>query len=246
MQPTYLPWIGYFDLMGNVDAFVFLDDVQFSKQSWQQRNRIRTATGPQWLTIPVTKSSGQRILEAELVDSGFCRKHLLSVEQNYRKTPHFGTHFSSFAEVLQNGADTGLLGEFNISLICWIAAAFGIRVPFFQSSAMGICGLRSERLARICVALEATAYLSPLGSRTYLLEELDQFDRRGISVSFQHYEHPIYRQLYRPFIPFLSAIDLLFNEGPESLKIIRSGRRSPFRAAEVALDRGRGSTNDDE
>ena len=245
MQPTYLPWLGYFDLMDHVDAFVFLDDVQFSKQSWQQRNRIKTAAGPQWLTVPVKHRSDRGIIDVELVDAGFCRKHLLSVEQNYRKASHFSTYFPTFAEVLRRGAETGLLVELNVSLISWMASAIGIRVPFFRSNAMGISGERSERLVRICETLEATDYLSPLGSKVYLLDELGKFKRCGISVSFQHYEHPVYRQLYGPFIPFASAIDLLFNEGSDSLEIIRSGRRRPFIAADVALGCECGGMNDD-
>ena len=245
MQPTYLPWLGYFDLMDQVDAFVFLDDVQFSRQSWQQRNRIKTANGPQWLTAPAKGRSNQRIIDVELGDPSFCRKHLLSVEQNYRKAPYFSAYFPSFSENFRKAAETGLLAELNISLISWMARAIEIQVPFFRSNAMEMDGLRSEKLARICEALEATDYLSPLGAKEYLLDELDEFNNLGICVSFQKFEHPVYRQLYGPFIPFISAIDVLFNEGPDSLNIIRRGRRCSLTAADVAPSHNRGIEDGD-
>lgn len=240
MQPTFLPWIGYFDLMDQVDTFVFLDDVQLSKRSWQQRNRIRTASGLQLLTVPVTNRSGQLIIDASLAEVDFSRKHLKSIEKSYKKAEHFGTYFPSFVEAVMSGIATGRLVELNLSLISWMAGAIGLDIACLRSHELQVSGERSERLALVCERLGADQYLSPLGSKVYLLGELSAFQHRGMTVWFQHYEHPTYRQLYSPFIPFASAIDMLFNEGPASLGIIRSGRRPPLLASDLAQDRDYG------
>ncbi len=101
-QPTYLPWLGYFDLLDQVDKFVLLDTVQFEKQSWQQRNRIKTPTGLMWLTVPVVFRGrlGQRIVDVEIREPEFCRDHLRAVELNYRRAPFFGDYYPAFCELL--------------------------------------------------------------------------------------------------------------------------------------------------
>src|SRR5690242_14000816 len=121
-QPTYLPWLGYFDLIDQVDLFVFLDNVQFEKQSWQQRNRIKTPTGLQWLTVPVAFRGkfGQLIKEVEIRDPEFCKNHLRAIELNYRRTPFFDSYFPELKEHFASITSRSLLADLNIRLIEWI------------------------------------------------------------------------------------------------------------------------------
>lgn len=232
MQPTYLPWVGFFDLIDQSDVCVFLDDVQFSKQSWQQRNRIRTSRGLEWLTVPVRRSGKVHIplIEIEIVTStGFPRDHIRGIELSYARAPFF-EQFNGLREIL--GRNESRLAELNIQLIRWIAGALGIETRFFRSSALKAVGRRSELMNDICQRVEADTYLSPAGA-TYLKEEVRLYGSGGVKVLFHEYEHPVYRQLFHPFMPYASVIDLLLNEGAEALGIIRSGRKASVPSSEV-------------
>lgn len=235
-QPTYLPWLGYFDLLDQVDRFVLLDTVQFEKQSWQQRNRIKTPTGLQWLTVPVLFRGrlGQRITEVEIREPDFWRDHLRAIELNYRRAQFFALYFNDLSERIQFYAHDRSLSKLTIGILPWLAELIGVKTSMICSSDMAVHGKRTELLAAICSSLGATEYLSPLGSADYLLNELSVLSDRGVGVTFHHYEHPRYSQLFPPFQPYACALDLLFNEGPNSLAVIRSGRRMPFLPAEVA------------
>jgi hypothetical protein len=233
-QPTYLPWIGYFDLIDQAEVFVLLDDVQFKKRSWQQRNLIKTPTGLQWLTVPIAVGgrSDQLIKDVQIKDVEFWRDHCRSIELNYRRSDGFDSYFDSLVSHLKG---TGaLLVDLNIPLIEWIIDMLGIKTRVIVSSTLRQTGKRTELLANICRFLGATQYISPLGSAAYLLEEQDLMLDQGIDVVFQNFEHPEYCQLFPPFLPFASVIDLIFNEGDRSLEILRSGRRGPFIPAQVA------------
>ena len=115
-QPTYLPWMGYFDLMDQVDVFVILDSVQFEKRSWQQRNRIKTLAGLQWLTVPVAVrgKQGQLIHEVEIQEPAFWENHLRNIELNYRRTPHFETYYTQFANVYKESLSSFRLVDLNL------------------------------------------------------------------------------------------------------------------------------------
>lgn len=234
-QPTYLPWLGYFDLMDQVDTLVLLDSVQFEKQSWQHRNRIKTATGLQWLTVPVIYRGcfGQQINQVEIRDPEFARKHQRGIELSYRRTPYFDGYYTELVEILNAGAK-GLLVDLNFSLLRWLTGVLGIETPMVRSSAMSAAGRRSQLLVNLCLELKADAYVSPLGSAAYLLSDLELFANAGIEVEFHHYEHPEYSQQFFPFCPYASALDLIFNEGPGSLGVLRSGRRAGLPPAQLA------------
>lgn len=233
-QPTYLPWLGYFDLIDEVDGFVFLDSVQFEKQSWQQRNRIKTPTGLQWLTVPVIFRGrfGQLIHEVEIRDGEFWRNHLRAIELNYRRAPFFEHYFHELSVRLRCPAGSRL-ADLNTRLIEWFMSVLKIRTPLFFSSRLDQPGKRTELLANICSCLGATEYISPIGSAGYLLQEIDALERRSIEVFFQNYEHPRYRQMFAPFIPYASILDLIFNEGERSPEIVRSGSRKPLTPEQV-------------
>lgn len=230
MQPTYLPWLGYFDLMAQADIFVFLDDAQFSRQSWHHRNRIRTPTGLQWLTVPVHRPALSAHLNevTAATETGFAAKHLRSIELNYRRAAHFASYQGALRDILLSGEQN--LAMLNIRLIRWLAHQFDCTPRFETASTLGAVGLRSTLMIDICRRLDADACLSPIGSATYLMTEFDP-SRHHLDLRFHQYDHPRYRQLHAPFIPFASAIDLLFNEGTHASEILRSGRcasRSAF------------------
>ncbi len=235
-QPTYLPWLGYFDLIDQVDVFVLLDSVQFQRQSWQHRNRLKTPSGLRWLTVPVMFRGrfGQLINEVQIRDGEFWRHHLRAIELNYRRAPFFGRYFGDLSsQIKTRGSSPALMAELDIHLIEWFMNVMGIRTKVSLSSDLERSGKRIELLANICTSLGGKQYVSPLGSAAYLLQGIDVLSDKGIDVVFQHYEHPTYRQLFPPFCPYASVLDLIFNEGERALDILRSGRRTAFLPDEV-------------
>jgi hypothetical protein len=237
-QPTYLPWLGYFDLIDQVDAFVLLDSVQFEKQSWQQRNRIKTPAGLQWLTVPVAFRGrfGQRIMEVIIRDPEFPKKHLRAIELNYRRAPFFDRHFPELARILEQHPSGSRLADLNSEIIQWVCMVLDIRTTIVRSSELGQEGRRSELLVNLCRSLNADSYVSPPGSAIYLLEDLQLFADAGIDVSFQYFEHPTYRQMFSVFVPYASVLDVLFNEGETSAQILRSGRRPAMTPEELSMN----------
>jgi hypothetical protein len=227
MQPTYLPWMGYFDLIDQSDVFIFLDTVQFEKQSWQQRNRIKTPQGTHWLTVPVFHAETQPIIQARIVQiksiGSWRRKHWLSLLSNYQKAPFWSEFGPSFEQLYQRKHEK--LAELNIDLINMLCEAIGIRAKFVRTSELPpLSGKKAEPLVALCKMFGADVYLSPAGSQAYLESDV-LFWKNGTSLLFQQYEHPKYPQLYGEFIPYLSVVDLMMNAGPKALEIIRSGRR---------------------
>jgi hypothetical protein len=226
MQPAYLPWLGYFDLIDQSQVFIFLDNVQFEKQSWQQRNRIRTPRGLEWLTVPIfiKGRSLQLIRDVEIAKSDrFPLKHWRKIEIAYRDAPYFTKYQQDLKELLLDASS--MLYELNIEIIKWLTAMLEIKADFATSSALGGQGKRSSLTVDLCKKVGAEIYLSPLGAQEYLQADYQKFAQADINVWLHHYEHPVYRQLYSPFLSYASVIDLLFNEGERSLEIIRSGRR---------------------
>ncbi len=223
MQPTFLPWTGYFALMLQSDAFVFLDSVQFAKRTWQQRNRIKTANGPLWVSVPVFSKGArdQKIAEVMVdVDSGWAEKAARTIQMNYAKAPHFSAYGEPFLALLRE--NTPELSRLNQKLIVWLMEQFGIRKPLYRSSELNLEGSKAELLANICEVFGATKYVSALGSKEYI-DESDAFSRRQIEVVYNQYSPRPYRQLHGDFDAYMAAIDLLFNEGPNARAVLESG-----------------------
>lgn len=235
MQPTYLPWLGYFDLIDQVNKFIFLDSVQLAKRSWQVRNRINTRQGELYLTIPLQKVKSRDetlISEAQLCTTeNWKEKHLLSIEHAYKKSEYFSEVFPVILEVY-NLPFAGL-ANFNITLIKVLAYKMGIRTEFYRSSEILSQSefKKDQLLTQLCLHTGSTEYLSPVGSFNYI--ELESpggaFMANKVQLYYHNYSHPEYRQGSKPFVPYMCILDLLFNEGFEnSLAIIKKGRRHPY------------------
>jgi hypothetical protein len=222
LQPSYLPWLGYFDQIDRVDVFVYYDDVQYDKNGWRNRNRIKGPNGPVWLSVPV-KHSGrglQNINEVEMDGQGWSRKHLRSLEQFYAKAPYGRDYMPGLVELLSR--PWARLADLDIAVNDAIVRWLGLDTRIVRSSSLGIEGDRNERLIRICRHFAADRYLSGNAAKVYVDEAA--FAEMGISVEWQDYSHPVYPQMHGPFVSHLSIIDLLMNAGPDSLAILRSGR----------------------
>jgi hypothetical protein len=221
MQPTYLPWSGYFGLMQSVDVFVLLDSVQFARRSWQQRNQIKTANGAQWLSVPVL-SKGKRdqlISEVELEkSSGFAAAHRRSIQNSYARTPHFKKYADTLLPLLDNRSP--LLADLTIALILHLKAQLGIETRMLRSSELECNGAKADLLASLCKQIGASAYVSPPGSKAYL-DESDAFNANNVSVLYYAFKHPEYPQPFGEFLPYMSVIDMLFNCGEQSSALIQ-------------------------
>lgn len=229
VQPTFMPWLGFFALIDQCDKAILLDSVAFSKQSWQQRNRIRTSNGLEFVTVPVKTAGrlGQEIRHVEIIENGFIRSLEGKIRHYYRGAPFFQQYFPVIFEVIKNSAKDKNLAQLNIKIIQMFVDILGIKTTLNLSSSLNIEADRSTLLVNICKYYSCNNYLSPQGSREYLEEDRGVFESNGISVSLQSFTHPTHSQMFQPFIPFASVLDLILNEGPRSLEIIRSGIGHP-------------------
>jgi hypothetical protein len=220
LQPGYLPWLGFFEQMYRSDIFVLYDDVQYDKNGWRNRNRIKTTNGALWLTIPVKFKLNQAELICEVkIDNSqkWRKKHFVAIQQSYSKAPFFQNYLGIFQEAYSR--DWDLLIDIDIYFIEKLAAALGIgNTKLVRSSSLGIQGERTERLIKICKAFGADTFYEGISGKNYIDEA--EFLREGIKVRFQEYHHPEYQQMHGGFISYLSVVDLLFNHGEESLAIL--------------------------
>jgi hypothetical protein len=220
-QPNFLPWVGYFYKMSRCDTFVVLDDVQFSKGSFQNRNRIKTANGVSWLTVPVlTRGRGTQCTDEVLINvvTDWRRKHWNTICQNYGRTPYFSLFADAFSEIYS--CEWTKLVDLNEALIRQIFDYLDIYPTIVKSSNLETVGHGAERLISICKTLGVDTYLSGFGGQSYQDQQL--FDAAGIKLEVYGFRHPVYPQLWGDFIENLSVIDLLFNCGERSREIIRS------------------------
>lgn len=233
-QPEHLPWLGFFDKMRQADVFVLLDTTQFAKDDYQNRNRIKTAQGATLLTVPVYKHgrSLQLIRDVEICnDTNWRGRCWNQISQSYRTAPYFAEHRPFFHDLYSRPWTK--LCELNSTIIRYLAACLGLTTTLLTASELGVFerGGTNVNLA-ICRALGASAYLSGKHGRQYLDE--DRFVEHGIRVTYQDFQHPLYPQQWGAFVSHLSIIDLLFNCGEASLRIIAEAQGStPLVATEV-------------
>ena len=224
MQPTYLPWCGYFALIDYVDYFVFLDDVQFSKRSWQQRNKIAFNQQPKWLTVPVlTKNRRSQLLNEVKIDTAqdFRTKHHAIIEQAYRGASQYSEVKSMISRLLNSSE--GNLSNFNIQIIKELCQHLSIDKEFFISSEIPSFGSKADKLLGIVQYLDGEEYVAVPGSMEYM-EQSCSFREADIPVHYFEYSHPTYQQNTDCFISHLSVLDLIFNLGfCDAKKIIQSG-----------------------
>jgi hypothetical protein len=222
-QPNYLPWLGLFHKVGQADVWVVADDVQFTKHGLINRNRIRTAAGWQWLTVPVRTRgrSLQSIREVEIAeDPSWRRKHWQTLQCNYHRTPHFAEHADFLESVYAR--EWPYLIDLNLELCTYLLRQFGIELEIRRSSTLALSPDRNQRLVDMVHACNCDAYLAGGGgSKNYLDEDL--FRRAGIDGRFDSFAHPIYSQAFPGFEPSMTALDLLFNCGPASREILFHG-----------------------
>ncbi|MFH2024284.1 MAG: WbqC family protein [bacterium] len=216
-QPQFFPWIGYFDKIKKSDIFVLLDDVQFKKNEWQNRNRIKTACCPQWLTVPVSYHFPEKIAEVKINNRvDWRRKHLNAFTTNYGKAAYFTSITKLLTELYEK--DWEYLVDLNMASIETIIEFLGVKTKIVRSSTIETIGSSTERLVSICQHFRTDCYLSGQGGKDYLDESL--FDKANIRIIYQKFEHPVYQQCFEGFNSHLSIIDLLFNCGPESKAIL--------------------------
>ena len=231
-QPQYIPWPSYFDKILQSDIFVFLDDVQFQKNGLQNRNKIKTPQGAGWLTIPIKHSFGQLINEVEIDNNESKIKHLRSIQMNYKKAPYYSEIYELILSVLSK--DNKFISNISMELIVKILSYMGYKGEIVNSSDFGIQSKGSKMILDLCNILDVDKYLSGIGGLNYLVRE--DFIKSGIEVQFQEFSLPAYNQCFNNvgFIPDLSILDLLFNEGAESVNIMKLGKK-PYLSWDEAI-----------
>lgn len=222
LQSNYIPWKGYFDLIAAVDEFVIYDDVQFTKNDWRNRNRIKTPQGVQWLTIPTGQNINRRIRDVT-VDSDWSRKHWKTIESNYRAAPHFND-VASWLRPLYSSVAYSHLSQVNRLFIERICEYLGIHTKITNSWDYKVADGRVERLVDLCVQAEGTVYFSGPAAKAYIDEQA--FADRGITVSwFDYCGYTPYPQLWGPFKHEVTILDLLFNCGKDAGRYMRYVRQ---------------------
>jgi hypothetical protein len=218
IQSSYIPWRGYFDLIRRSDIFVFHDDIQYTKQDWRNRNRIKTASGLMWLSIPVRKATTRGAIDEVEIDNDqdWGRKHWRIMAAHYRDAPFFSQYAGFFEEALTRRWDR--LSSLNVYLISRICETLGITTHFINSRGLSLTGRKTDRLIQICRSCDATRYLSGPSARNYI--EPEKFAASGVDVEYMVYDYPPYPQQFGAFVEGASIVDLLFNCGPTSMEFI--------------------------
>lgn len=222
-QPNYLPYLGFFHKISLAETFVLVDTVQYVKRGpfgWINRNKIRTSQGGQWLTVPVLSRGkfGQKIIDTMIDNSKpWPHQHGRAISLSYQKAPYFKDHQDFFHEVYQKKWEK--LADLSETIIRYLINALGIKVNITRTSLIGAEGKGDDLIIDICKKLGADTYVHGKHGKDYI--DPQKFADNHIKCIYQEFQHPVYRQLYEPFIPRMSVIDLLFNCGPESLRILK-------------------------
>ncbi len=221
-QPQFLPWLGYFNKIDTADVFVLLDNVQFKKNEWQNRNKIKTPQGWQWLTVPVQKKFGLKINQVKIAsEHNWKNKHLKSLELNYQKAPYFQDYFEIVEKIYAKPWQKLL--DLNTVLIKEFVRILNINTEIVTASHLEpLPEQPDDRLIALTHKLGGEIYLAGEGGKNYM--QIAKYEEAGIKVVFQNFNHPVYPQLHGAFLPGMAIVDLLFNCGPDSLEIIRKAQ----------------------
>lgn len=221
-QPNYLPYLGFFEKASQSDIFIIYDTTQFKKNDWQNRNRLCSTDGWQWITVSILHSFGQKIKEVEI---DYTRKPLKNnwskIQTIYGKAPYFKKYAGIFDDIYKK--EYRYIADLNYDLITAISKILGLNTKFIRSSELrSIETKSSQALVDLCNIVSADTYISGSEGRNYL--ETNLFDESNIKLQFQNYKHPVYKQFNNSeFQPYMSIVDLIFNCGEASLEILKSG-----------------------
>lgn len=226
LQSNYIPWKGYFDLIAHVDEFILLDTVQYTAGNWRNRNRIKTATGVRWLSIPIRRGPLNRpINEVQTSDPDWHLKHWRILTQAYCKAPHFATMAPALEQLYQECGSTRL-SAINRHFLEGICTIVGIPVNFSRAEDYGPTGSKTERVVDLCRKAGAAQYLTGPAARAYLDEGL--FEEAGIEVRWFDYSgYPEYPQLHPPFDHQVTILDLIVNTGPAATRYLKFAASAP-------------------
>ena len=224
-QPGYMPNLGFFKKIQSCDIFVFLDDVQFVKDRFDNRNRIKSSDGITWITVPLARPVFGKKMNEVLIsyETDWQNIHCNQIYENYKSAPFFSSYWSDIEKILT--CKYKKLIDLNFKLIKYFNHTLDITTKTIKSSELAVTKTKTERLIEICSKLNATCYISGIAGKDYLDEKL--FSNSGIKLIYENFIHPTYRQLHSNFIDNLSIIDLLMNEGPRSKKIINDSTNLP-------------------
>ena len=222
LQPSYIPWRGYFDQIYRADLFIFYDDIQYDKHGWRNRNRIKTAQGKQWLTIPVHSTGATDGIPIKQIkidwSKPWARSHWKALTSAYSKAPFFPLYKEMLVQYYDRRDE--FLADFTVDFTIALAREIGIsQTRFMRSSGiLGVDGQKTDRLIQILKHVGASHYISGPSAKDYLEEE--KFAAAGISFEYMTYDYHQYQQFYPPYDPQVSILDLLFMNGPDSLHLI--------------------------
>jgi len=220
LQSNYIPWKGYFDIIAKSDVFVIYDEVQYTKNDWRNRNLIQTKNGLQWLTIAVRQESlDQAIYQTEVFKTNWAKKHIGTLQANYGKAPYFADYKDRIFKLYKEASTN--LSEINSVFIKEICEILEINTEIIDSRSLNLTGNKQERLVQACKQLNADIYLSGPAAKSYIDE--DAFTKHQIKVDWMNYsDYKHYNQLHSPFEHGVSILDLIFNEGPNAKKYLKS------------------------
>ena len=236
IQPLYLPWLGFFEMIAASDAYVAFDHVKFEPSSWQQRNRIKGPNGPFSITVPVLKAreGHDRICDREIeYGEPWVENHLKSLEMCYRKTPYFDQYFSGIRNLLENRFRN--IADLNVELIQLLLGFLGIEKKVIRSSGLELGDEKdlgkNERLIHLMKVMGATSFYEGASGANFI--DASRFESEGMEVCFQAYGHPTYPQVHGDFVSYMSVVDLLFNCGDSALCVIKSGVAPVYKLREI-------------
>lgn len=225
LQSNYIPWKGYFDLINDADEFIFYDDLQYTKNDWRNRNKLKTPIGSEWITIPAGSNTNRLICDVEIKDMSWQQKHWKTLQQNYQRSPHFGSYRAFFEDFFLGHQWTNL-SALNQYLVQQIATQFlGIKTTFLDSRKFVLTGQKQYRLIDLLIQAGAERYISGPAAKSYIIPS--HFETKGIELVWKNYcGYPEYPQLFPPFEHTVSILDLLFNVGGDAPWYIWGWRKS--------------------
>lgn len=221
-QPVYIPWLGLFHKILLSEQFCIFDIAQYQTKDYNNRNLIKTHQGQIWLSVPVESKDHyqKKICDIKIINAGWNKKHQKSIHLAYKNAPYYKEYIGGLEQILI-GNEYEFLADLNTDILKFMLNAFAVDIPISKASDFNFSGYKTDLVLDMCIKLKADQYI--FGSQGKNYANQDSFNKNNIKIYFQDYKHPTYKQLHGKFLPYMSALDLLFNEGPKSKEIILSG-----------------------